>query len=59
VQISVSMIVNAAIIFAAGAIAVFMKNRPSWMKWQRWATGALLGAVGTKLAADAFTSATA
>jgi threonine/homoserine/homoserine lactone efflux protein len=58
VQISVSMIVNAAIIFAAGAIAVFMKRRPSWIRWQRWVTGALLGAVGTKLAADAFTSAT-
>lgn len=58
VQISVSMIVNAAIVFAAGAIAVFMKNRPSWMKWQRWVTGALLGAVGTKLAVDSFTSAT-
>lgn len=55
VQISVSMIVNAAMIFAAGAIAVLMKNRPSWIKLQRGVTGALLGAVGV-LAADAFTS---
>ncbi len=58
VQISVSMIVNGAIIFAAGAIAVFLKSRPSWITWQRWVTGALLGAVGTKLAVDAFTSST-
>ena len=58
VQISVSLLVNAAIIFAAGTIAEFLKSRPSWIKWQRWVTGALLGAVGTKLAADAFTSAT-
>ncbi len=57
VQISVSLIVNAAIIFAAGAIAVFMKKRPTWIKWQRWLTGAVLGAVGAKLAADTFTSA--
>lgn len=58
VQISVSLIVNASIIFAAGTISVFLKSRPSWITWQRWVTGALLGAVGTKLAADAFTSAT-
>ena len=57
VQISVSMIVNAAIILAAGSIAIFLKSRPSWTKLQRWFTGALLGAVGTKLAADAFTTA--
>jgi len=59
VQISVSMMVNAAIIIAAGAIAAFMKNRPTWIKWQRWVTGSLLGAVGAKLAADAFSKATA
>ncbi len=59
VQISVSMVVNAAIIFAAGAIAMFMKNRPSWVKLQRWVTGALLGAVGAKLAVGTFTSTTA
>jgi threonine/homoserine/homoserine lactone efflux protein len=58
VQISVSMIVNTLIILSAGAIAVFMKRRPSWIKWQRWVTGGLLGAIATKLAVDAFTSAT-
>ncbi|SDY53065.1 LysE family translocator [Herbiconiux ginsengi] len=59
VQIAVSMIVNAAIILAAGAIAVFLGRRPAWMRWQRWVTGTLLGAVGVKLAVDAPAPATA
>jgi threonine/homoserine/homoserine lactone efflux protein len=58
VQISVSMVVNSIIICTAGAIAVFMRRRPTWIKWQRWVTGGLLGAVGVKLALDAWTSAT-
>jgi threonine/homoserine/homoserine lactone efflux protein len=32
---------------------VFLRARPSWMKWQRLITGSLLGAVGMKLAIDA------
>ena len=36
VQISVTVIVNSTIIFAAGAIAAFMKKCPAWIKWQRW-----------------------
>lgn len=58
VQISVSMVVNSLIICSAGAIALFMTRRPAWVKWQRWVTGGLLGAIGVKLALDAFTSAT-
>jgi threonine/homoserine/homoserine lactone efflux protein len=58
VQITVSMLVNSAIIGAAGGMAVFLRTRPSWMKWQRWVTGSLLGAVGIKLAIDAPTAAT-
>jgi threonine/homoserine/homoserine lactone efflux protein len=53
VQIAVSLTVNAGIIVAAGSIAVFLRRKPSWMRWQRWATGTLLGAVGVKLALDA------
>jgi threonine/homoserine/homoserine lactone efflux protein len=53
VQITVSMIVNAAIVLAAGGIAVFLARRPAWVRWQRWVTGGLLGAVGVKLALDA------
>ncbi len=59
VQIAVSLAVNAVIILAAGSIAVFLRRKPSWMRWQRWATGTLLGAVGVKLALDAPTPATA
>lgn len=58
VQIVVSMAVNAAIIVAAGSIALFLRRKPSWMRWQRWATGTLLGAVGVKLAIDAPSPAT-
>lgn len=53
VQIAVSLTVNAGIIVAAGSIAVFLRRKPSWMRWQRWATGTLLGAVGVTLALDA------
>jgi threonine/homoserine/homoserine lactone efflux protein len=57
VQITISVVVNGAIVLAAGAIAVFLRTRPSWMKWQRLITGSLLGAVGMKLAiVDAFTT---
>ncbi|MDF2847215.1 MAG: LysE family translocator [Oerskovia sp.] len=59
VQIGVSMVVNAAIVLAAGSIAVFLRARPTWMRWQRRATGTLLGAVGVKLAIDAPSPATA
>jgi threonine/homoserine/homoserine lactone efflux protein len=58
VQIAVSVMVNGAIVLAAGGVAVFLHSRPSWMKWQRWSTGTLLGAVGVKLAIDAPASAT-
>lgn len=58
VQITVSLSVNALIICTAGALAVFIRRRPSWIRWQRCVTGGLLGAIGVKLALDAFTSAT-
>ncbi|MFB6610211.1 hypothetical protein ACFCVO_07830 [Agromyces sp. NPDC056379] len=47
------MAVNGAIILAAGSVAVFLQRRPTWIRWQRWVTGTLLGAVGVKLAIDA------
>ena len=57
VQITVSMIVNSIIVLLAGAISIFLRGRPSWLKWQRWVTGTLLGLVGIKLAIDAPTAA--
>jgi threonine/homoserine/homoserine lactone efflux protein len=53
IQIAVAMVVNGAIILAAASIAVFLQRKPTWMRWQRWVTGTLLGAVGVKLALDA------
>jgi len=58
VQITVSMLVNTAIVLAAGGIAVFLRSRPTWLVVQRWITGTLLGAVGVKLAIDAPAPAT-
>lgn len=52
IQITVSMIVNALIVLAAGSIAGFLAARPSWTKWQRRITGTLLGAVAILLARD-------
>jgi threonine/homoserine/homoserine lactone efflux protein len=57
VQITVSMIVNSIIVLLAGAISLFLRSRPTWLKWQRWVTGTLLGLVGIKLALDAPTAA--
>lgn len=53
IQIAVAMVVNGSIILAAGSLAVFLQRKPMWIRWQRWVTGTLLGAVGVKLAVDA------
>ncbi|GAA5092296.1 hypothetical protein GCM10025760_20740 [Microbacterium yannicii] len=34
-----------------------MTSSRAWMRWQRWVTGTLLGAIGIKLAVDAPTPA--
>ena len=52
VQITVSMLVNAAIVVAAGAVAALIARRPSWAAWQRRITGTLLGAVALLLARE-------
>jgi threonine/homoserine/homoserine lactone efflux protein len=52
IQISVSMIVNALIVLAAGTIAGFLTSRPSWTRWQRRLTGGLLGLVAVGLATE-------
>jgi threonine/homoserine/homoserine lactone efflux protein len=53
VQISVSMIVNAALILVAGSVAGFLASRPRWTLWQRRVSGTLLGAIGLRLAWEA------
>lgn len=51
-QITVSLIVNALIVIAAGSIASFLAHRPNWAIWQRRTTGVLLGAVALLLALE-------
>ena len=51
-QIVVSLTVNALIVMAAGAIAAFIKRRPTWATWQRMITGTMLGAVAILLARE-------
>lgn len=53
IQIVVGVAVNGAIILAAGSIARFLHRKPGWVRWQKWVTGTLLGAIGIKLAFDA------
>lgn len=52
IQITVSMLVNAAIVIAAGAVAALIARRPTWAAWQRRITGTLLGAVALLLARE-------
>lgn len=51
-QIAVSVAVNLAIVLAAGTIATFLARRPSWLKFQRYAMGTVLGALAVTLAVD-------
>lgn len=57
VQITVSLAVNTAIVFASGAIAVFLARRPGWLRVQRYLMGTVLGALAVKLATDNATAA--
>ncbi|WP_433053423.1 LysE family translocator [Dactylosporangium sp. CS-033363] len=52
IQIAVSMLVNTAIVCAAGTIAAFLARRPTWLRVQRYVTGTLLGLIAVKLATD-------
>ena len=51
-QISVSVVVNASIVIAAGAVAALITRRPAWALWQRRITATLLGTVAVVLARE-------
>lgn len=53
IQICESGTVNASIVLAAAGIATFLNARPSWLRWQRRATGILLAVVGLAIALGA------
>jgi threonine/homoserine/homoserine lactone efflux protein len=51
-QIAISVSVNALIALAAGAIALFLGTRPSWLLVQRWLMGTVLGGLAVKMALE-------
>ncbi|WP_428945253.1 LysE family translocator [Pantoea sp. FN060301] len=51
-QIMISMLVNGAIVFAAGAIATFLAQRPTWQKLQRWIMGTVLAGLAVRMALE-------
>ena len=52
VQIVISMAVNTLIVLTAGSLAVFLGTRPTWLRFQRYVMGTMLGVFAVKLAAD-------
>jgi threonine/homoserine/homoserine lactone efflux protein len=53
IQIAISVSVNAVIALAAGAIALFLMQRPSWMLVQRWLMGTVLAGLAVRMAVEA------
>ena len=51
-QIAISLTVNAAIAVAAGSIARFLAERPTWAMAQRWLMGCVLGGLAVRMATD-------
>jgi threonine/homoserine/homoserine lactone efflux protein len=52
VQIVVALTVNLLILLAAGTLAKFFANRPSWLRVQRYLMGTVLGVLAIKIATD-------
>ncbi|WP_034912585.1 LysE family translocator [Erwinia sp. 9145] len=51
-QIITSLLVNGIIIFAAGSIAIFLAQRPTWQKIQRWVMGTVLAGLAVRMVFD-------
>jgi len=51
-QIVISMLVNAAIIFTAGSIAVFLARRPLWQRVQRGLMATILAGLAVRMMID-------
>jgi threonine/homoserine/homoserine lactone efflux protein len=50
VHVSVSTLVDGALVTVAGALSVWLGDRPGWLKLQRWALGSAFGALAVWLA---------
>src|SRR2546430_4752511 len=53
IQIVISVGVNAGIALAAGSIALFLGQRPTWLLLQRWLMGTVLAGLAVKMAFEA------
>ena len=51
VHITVSTLVDGALVTVAGALSVWVARRPEWLRLQRWALGGAFGALAVWLAA--------
>ncbi len=52
IQIVIALLVNALIVFSAGALATVLVRRPAWIRLQRYLMGGVLGALAVRLAFD-------
>ncbi len=48
-QVTISLTVNAVIIFTAGSISVFLAGRPLWVAIQRWLMGTVLAGLALRM----------
>jgi threonine/homoserine/homoserine lactone efflux protein len=53
IQIVISVSVNAMIALAAGSIALFLAQRPTWMLLQRYLMGTVLAGLAVRMAIEA------
>ncbi|MGQ3672063.1 LysE family translocator [Xanthobacter sp. TB0136] len=53
VQITISVGVNALIALAAGSIALFLSQRPTWSVIQRWLMGTVLAGLAVRMLTEA------
>ena len=51
-QIAISVSVNAGIALAAGSIAQFLGQRPTWLLLQRWLMGTVLAGLAVRMALE-------
>ena len=51
-QVAVALSVNALVVVCAGSLSAFLTARPAWLRTQRLAMGAVLGALALRLLTD-------
>lgn len=52
-QIAISVAVNAAIVFSAGAVAALLAGHPTWARMQRWLMATVLAGLAVRMATEA------